>query len=114
MTLGHLATRPVHRAQVRIARVAEESTLEEFAEGRGLAYSAGAALPAEGNLLTRGGGVKSAVTGALPGGEQGTLAFYTYTYTTTDSDHHTETHHRYFTIVVTGVPESIGFMPTRG
>jgi hypothetical protein len=94
--------------------VTESSALEKFAEAHGLAHSGSASLPAQGNLLSRGGQVKGAATGALPGGEQGTLAFYTYTYTTTDADHHTETHHRFFTIVVTAVPESIGFMPALG
>ncbi|MBS1844590.1 MAG: hypothetical protein JST53_09265, partial [Actinobacteria bacterium] len=42
------------------------------------------------------------------------LAYYTYTYTTTDSDGHTESHTRRFTIVVTTVPQSIGFMPSLG
>jgi hypothetical protein len=91
-----------------------QDELRKFAAAQGLTYAASAELPALGDLLSRAGLVEGAATGALSGGEQGTLAHYTYTYTTTDSDHHTETHHRYFTIVVTQVPESIGFMPALG
>jgi hypothetical protein len=50
----------------------------------------------------------------LPGGVEGKLAYYAYTYTTTDSDGHSETHTRRFAIVVTSVPQSIGFMPSLG
>lgn len=52
--------------------------------------------------------------GTLPGGVQGTLAHYTYTYTTTDSEGNSTSHTRRFTIVVTSVPQSIGFMPSLG
>src|SRR6185437_12702721 len=52
--------------------------------------------------------------GKLPGDVEGSLAYYTYTYETTDSDGHTTTHTRRFTIVVTSVPQSIGFMPSLG
>jgi hypothetical protein len=92
----------------------QRAGLQKFAAANGLTYAASAALPALGNLLSRGGQVRGAATGELSGGEQGTLAYYTYTYTTTDNDHHTEVHHRYFTIAVTRVPESIGFMPAFG
>jgi hypothetical protein len=88
-----------------------QARLRKFAAGHGLTYAESAALPTQGGLLSHGGQVDGAATGSLPGGEQGTLAYYTYTYTTTDSDQHTSTHHCYFTIVVTSVPESIGFMP---
>jgi hypothetical protein len=50
----------------------------------------------------------------LPGGVEGTLAHFTYTYTTTDSEGHSETHTERFTVVVTEVPQSIGFMPSLG
>lgn len=94
--------------------MAARTPLETFAEAHGLAHSKTVSLPEQGNLLTRGGKVEGAVKGTLPGEVEGTLAHYTYTYTTTDSDNHTETHHRFFTIVVTQVPESIGFMPSLG
>jgi hypothetical protein len=88
--------------------------LEKFAAVHGLTHSKSTSLPQQGNLLTRGGSVEGAVKGELPGGIEGTLAHYTYTYTTTDSDNNTTTHHRFFTIVVTAIPESIGFMPSLG
>jgi hypothetical protein len=88
--------------------------LEKFAEVHGLTHPKGASLPQQGNLLTRGGRVEGAAKGKLPGEIEGTLAHYTYTYTTTDSDNNTTTHHRFFTIVVTTIPESIGFMPSLG
>lgn len=94
--------------------MAAHTPLETFAEAHGLAHSKTVSLPEQGNLLTRGGRIEGAVTGQLPGGVDGTLAHYTYTYTTTDSDNHTTTHHRFFTIVVSSIPESIGFMPSLG
>jgi hypothetical protein len=92
----------------------DDSGLTKFAAAHGLTTGGSAALPQEGDLLNRGGQVKGAGTGSLPGGETGTLAHYTYSYTTTDADHHSHTEHRYFTIVVTSIPESIGFMPSLG
>lgn len=94
--------------------MAARTPLEKFAEAHELAHSETVSLPEQGSLLTSGGRVEGAVKGQLPGGVEGALAHYTYTYTTTDSDNHTETHHRYFTIVVTEIPESIGFMPSLG
>lgn len=88
--------------------------LEAFAKEHGLTFRAGGSLPPHGHLLTQGGHVEGLVEGTLPGGVDGTLAYYTYTYTTTDSEGHSETHTRRFTIVVTSVPESIGFMPSLG
>ena len=92
----------------------QQAGLRKFAVAHGLTYAASASLPTLGDLLSRAGQVEGAATGELSGGEQGTLAYYTYTYTTTDNEHHTEVHHRYFTIAVTRVPESIGFMPAFG
>ncbi|HXF32770.1 MAG TPA: hypothetical protein VN522_14755 [Solirubrobacterales bacterium] len=89
-------------------------SLETFAKERDLRYRGGGSLPPHGNLLTRDGRAENLVEGMLPGGVEGTLAHYTYTYTTTDSEGHSETHTRRFTIVVTSVPQSIGFMPSLG
>jgi hypothetical protein len=88
--------------------------LSKFAAAHGLAYSDRFDLPKQGDLLQRDGKVEGAATGALPGGEEGTLAHFTYTYTYTDSDDHTHHEERPFTVVVTQVPESIGFMPYLG
>jgi hypothetical protein len=92
----------------------DDSGLGRFAAAHGLTDRVPGALPAEGDLLSRGGQVKDAAAGTLPGGEAATLAHYTYSYTTTDADHHSHTEHRFFTIVVTRIPESIGFMPALG
>jgi hypothetical protein len=88
--------------------------LAAFAKARKLGFRASGSLPPHGNLLNRHGRVEGLVEGALPGGVEGSLAFYTYTYTTTDSDGHSEIQTRRFTIVVTAVPQSIGFMPSLG
>lgn len=88
--------------------------LAEFAAAHGLAYADRVELPRQGDLLCREGKVEGAVTGALPGGIEGTLAHFTYTYTYTDSDNHTQTEVRPFTIVVAEIPESIGFLPFMG
>lgn len=87
------------------------SGLEAFAAANGLTFASSASLPSDGALLSEGGDVEGAVTGTLPGGLGGTLARYHYTTTSTDSDGHTTTHHHRLTIVVSRVPESIGFAP---
>ncbi len=88
--------------------------LEAFAKAHKLDFRGSGSLPPHGNLLNRGGHVEGLVQGSLPGGIEGSLAYYTYTYTTTDNDGHSESHTRRFTIVVTAVPQSIGFMPSLG
>lgn len=86
-----------------------------FAAANGLAFAPRVELPAQGSTLTRPGGkVEAAASGALPGGIEGILAHFTYTYSYTDSDNHTQTEVRRFTLVVTRVPESIGFLPYLG
>jgi hypothetical protein len=94
--------------------VSSSGPLEKWAKARNLRFRAGGSLPSHGNLLTRGGRAQNLCEGTLPGEVDGTLAHYTYTYTTTDSEGHSETHTRSFTIVVTAVPQSIGFMPSLG
>jgi hypothetical protein len=90
-------------------------SLAKFAQDRGLAYAERVELPQQGGTLTRSDGkVEGAATGKLPGGIEGSLVHFTYTYTWTDSDHHTHTETRRFTLVVTQVPESIGFLPYMG
>jgi hypothetical protein len=94
--------------------VPSSESLEKFAKSLNLGFRKGGSLPPHGNLLTRGGRAENLCEGNLPGSVAGTLAHYTYTYTTTDSDGHSESHTRRFTVVVTAVPQSIGFMPTLG
>ena len=66
--------------------MAASGPLEAFAKAQKLGFRSGGSLPPHGNLLNRGGRVEGLVEGALPGGVDGSLAYYTYTYTTTDSD----------------------------
>jgi hypothetical protein len=86
---------------------APADALERFAKSSGLTYSASVERPSEGGSLDHGGAIQGGATGKLPGGETGTVVYYTYT--TTDSDDHTTTHHR--TVAWTQVPESVGFAP---
>ena len=91
------------------------SSLTKFAELHGLAFAPGADLPAQGNTLTRDGGkAEGTARGTLPGGIEGVLAHFTYVYTWNDSDNRTQHETRRFTLVVTRIPESIGFIPYLG
>lgn len=91
------------------------SPLAEFAQTHGLSFAETADLPAQGATLTQGSGtVEGAVSGALPGGIEGTLVRFTYVHRTTDSDNNTSEETRPFTLVVTAIPESIGFVPQLG
>jgi hypothetical protein len=98
--------------------VAEPTTpgpLAKFAELHGLAFAPSADLPAQGNTLTRDGGkAEGTASGTLPGGIEGTLVHFTYVYTWNDSDNRTQSETRRFTLVVTRIPESIGFIPGLG
>lgn len=89
--------------------------VKKFAESHGLAFAERVDLPQQGSTLSRDDGeVEGAATGTLPGGIEGSLVHFTYTYTWTDGDN--DTHHevRKFTLAVTQVPESIGFLPYMG
>lgn len=89
--------------------------LAKFAQDHGLAFAERVDLPQQGATLTHSDGkVEGAATGQLPGGIEGSLVHFTYTYTWTDSDHHTHTETRRFTLAVTQIPESIGFLPYMG
>lgn len=91
------------------------NAVKKFADSHGLAFAERVDLPDQGYTLSHSDSrVEGAATGKLPGGVEGTLANFTYSYTRTDSDDHTYTEHRYFTFVVTQVPESIGFLPYMG
>ena len=89
--------------------------LAEFAAEHGLAFPAAVELPRQGSTLGREGAVaEAAASGVLPGGVEGTLAHFSYVYTWTDSDNNRHSETRRFTLVVTRVPESIGFVPYLG
>lgn len=91
------------------------SPIAAFAESHGLSYAESADLPRQGSTLTREGGrVEGAASGVLPGGIEGTLARFTYVYKWSDSDNNTREENRPFTLVVTAIPESIGFAPYLG
>jgi len=93
---------------------ADTASLAEFARSEGLAYSASADLPAKGATLSRGTGqVAGAASGTLPGGAEGTLAYFTYSYRVSDGKHDL-IEHQQLTLAVTEVPESIGFVPDLG
>jgi hypothetical protein len=78
-----------------------------FAKAHGLTAADRIELPMGGALLSEDDLKQEATaTGALPGGERGTVCHLTYT---TRSDDTTRTHHK--TAVVIRVPESIGFAP---
>jgi hypothetical protein len=90
------------------------NALAKFAKERRLEYAERVDLPAQGKTLCENGKVEGAATGTLPGGVEGSLIHYRYTYTYTDSDNHTHSEERRFTLVVTKIPESIGFLPYMG
>lgn len=91
------------------------SPLAEFAKSHGLSFAETADLPAQGATLTQASGkVEGAVSGALPGGIEGTLVRFVYVYKSTNSDGQTTEERRPFTLVVTAIPESIGFVPYLG
>lgn len=91
------------------------SALAAFAKTHGLGFAETADLPAQGATLTQGSGnVEGAVSGALPGGIEGTLVRFTYVHKSTNSDGQTTEERRPFTLVVTAIPESIGFVPYLG
>ncbi len=82
--------------------------IREFAEANGLAFDETADLPAQGPTLEAPdpGEVGAGASGTLPGGLEGTLAHFDYT-TTSDGT----TYHHEMTVVVTRVPETLGFAP---
>lgn len=90
-------------------------SLAKFAASHGLTYAERVDLPPQGSRLAHSDGkVEGAATGTLPGGIEGSLVHFTYTYTYSDSDDHTHTVTRRFTLAVTQIPESIGFLPYMG
>jgi hypothetical protein len=93
---------------------ATPNALAKFAKEQGLQYAERVDLPDQGRTLCENGTVEGAATGTLPGGVEGSLIHYRYTYTWTDSDNHSHSEERRFTLVVTRIPESIGFLPYMG
>ena len=85
--------------------------LSAFAEAHGLQVVERPELPEHGGTLARANAEAGpAAKGKLPGGLEGTLTHFDYT--TSDNDGHH--YHHPLTLVVTRVPESMGFAPYLG
>lgn len=92
---------------------AESEFFQIYAKGHGMQISEGrGSLPQMTPLLRRGDDryTTRELRGTLPGGEQGTLAHYTYEDTTTDSEGNRSTTYMHFTIAWMEVPEFSEFM----
>src|SRR5688572_7686615 len=89
----------------------DTAAIGRFAEAHGLTPVESPELPDHGGTLSRAKAEAGpAAAGKLPGGLEGTLTHYDYT--TTDNDGHH--YHHPLTLVVTRVPESMGFAPYLG
>jgi hypothetical protein len=82
-----------------------------YASERGLQWQSGDSLPPVTPLLRRGDSQRAdeRFDGVLPGGEQGTLAFYTYEARSSSQGQVNELHH--FTVALIEVPEVVPFAP---
>src|SRR5687767_11760607 len=90
---------------------ADTGGMDAFAEAHGLQVVERPELPEHGGTLSRAGAEAGpAAKGELPGGLEGTLTHFDYT--TSDNDGHH--YHHPLTLVVTRVPESMGFAPFLG
>ena len=89
----------------------ESAALARFAEAHGLTPVDRPELPGHGGTLNRAKAEPGpAAEGKLPGGLEGTLTHFDYV--TSDNDGHH--YHHPLTLVVTRVPESMGFAPFLG
>lgn len=87
---------------------ASSDGLRAFAEAHAIPLSQSTDLPATAGIFARSDAkVQTCASGALPGGLDGQLLYFTYT--TSDNDNHTTLHE--MTLVVTRIPESIGYAP---
>jgi hypothetical protein len=87
---------------------AKEDFLRAYAQARGLTRRGRSGLPPATPLLRRGDDryASERMDGVLPGGDQGTLAHYTYEETTRDSKGNRQTTYYHFTVALCEVPES--------
>jgi hypothetical protein len=87
---------------------AKEDFLRAYAEARGLTRLGRGDLPPATPLLRRGDDnyASERMRGALPGGEPGTLAHFTYEEESYDSKGRKQTTYYHFTVVLCEVPES--------
>jgi hypothetical protein len=92
---------------------AESDFFKAYAQGHSLQLEDGrGGLPPMTPLLRRGDDryTKCTMRGTLPGGEQGTLALYTYEETSTDSKGNRHTTYMHFTLMVSEIAEFAPFM----
>jgi len=92
---------------------AESDFFRTYAAGHSLELEEGrGSMPPVTPLLRRGDKryTKRELAGALPGGEQGTLALYTYEETSHDSKGNRQTSYHHFTVMLSEVPEFAPFM----
>lgn len=92
---------------------AESDFFKSYAQGRSLSLQAGrGGLPPVTPLLQRGDKryTKCSLQGTLPGGEDGTVALYTYEESTTDSDGNRQTSYFHFTVTMADVSEMAPFL----
>jgi hypothetical protein len=87
---------------------AKEDFYNAYASARGLTRAGRGSLPPVTPLLRRGDDryAEQQFGGALPGGEPGVLAHYTYEETHTDSEGDRQTTYYHFTVGICDVPES--------
>jgi hypothetical protein len=93
--------------------MAAEDFFESYARGRGLSRIDGRSdLPPMTPLLRKGDRryAEQRFNGVLPGGLDGSLCLYTYEDETRDSDGNKQTTYVHFTIVITGLPDTAGYM----
>ena len=92
---------------------AESDFFKAYAGGHGLQLQDGrGSLPPMTPLLQRGDAryTQKALNGTLPGGQDGTLALYTYEESTTDSNGNRSTTYMHFTVMCAQVSEFAPFM----
>jgi hypothetical protein len=92
---------------------AESDFFKAYASGHGLQLQDGrGSLPPMTPLLQRGDAryTQKALNGTLPGGQDGTLALYTYEESTTDSNGNRSTTYMHFTVMCAQVSEFAPFM----
>ena len=92
---------------------AESDFFKAYAHSHSLQLEEGKGrLPPVTPLLQRGDDryTKCRLSGVLPGGQQGTLALYTYEETTTDSEGNRSTTYMHFTVAMVELPDFAPFM----
>ncbi len=100
-------------AWVMASSRAEADFFKAYASGHSLQLTEGrGSIPPATPLLQRGDRryTERALSGALPGGEDGTLALYTYEETSTDSNGNRHTTYMHFTVMMAQVSEFAPFM----